>query len=62
MALYDLECDQVDIVTAFLNGELEDKDEIYVEPPQGREQYRNGQKMYWRLRKTLYGLKQSARY
>ena len=57
VALYNLECDQVDIVTTFLNKELKDKDEIYVEPPQKQKQYRNGQKIYQRLRKTLYGLK-----
>lgn len=61
VALQDLECDQVDITTAFLNGDLEN-DEIYVQAPRGYEQYNNGKKLYWRLRKTLYGLKQSARY
>jgi hypothetical protein len=53
---FDLECDQVDIVAAFLNGELEET--IYMEPPEGS----NIPAGYvLRLKKSLYGLKQSPR-
>jgi hypothetical protein len=50
----DLECDQVDIIGAFLNGDIDR--ELYVEPPQGSNIPAN---MVLRLRKSLYGLKQS---
>ena len=30
---FDLECDEIDVVTAFLNGELDE--EIYMEVPHG---------------------------
>lgn len=53
---YDLDCHQVDIVAAFLNGEIEE--EIYVDPPEGSG-YPAG--VVLRLRKTLYGLRQSPR-
>ena len=46
----------MDVVTAFLNGDLEE--EIYVEPPEG---FAEQGDYVWRLRKTLYGLKQSPR-
>jgi hypothetical protein len=51
---FDLECDQVDIVAAFLNGDLEET--IYMNPPQGSDLPSN---KVLRLRKSLYGLKQS---
>ncbi|EIW72356.1 hypothetical protein TREMEDRAFT_26101, partial [Tremella mesenterica DSM 1558] len=53
---FDLECDQVDIKAAFLNGELEET--IYMQPPEGSNIPAN--KVLW-LRKSLYGLKQSPR-
>jgi Reverse transcriptase (RNA-dependent DNA polymerase) len=46
---------QYDIKSAFLNGKLEE--EIYMKQPPG---FQDGDKVY-RLRKSLYGLKQSAR-
>ena len=46
---------QYDIKSAFLNGKLEE--EIFMKPPPG---YRDTEKVY-RLKKSLYGLKQSAR-
>jgi hypothetical protein len=52
----DLECDQVDIIGAFLNGEIDR--ELYVDPPQGSE-IPAGHVL--KLRKSLYGLKQSPR-
>jgi hypothetical protein len=52
-ALYDWELRQVDVKTAFLNGPLDE--EIYMHKPDILG------KGYWRLRKGLYGLKQSGR-
>ena len=46
-----------DIKTAFLNGKLDD--EIYLKQPPGY-QFKNKEKVY-RLKKSLYGLKQAAR-
>jgi hypothetical protein len=53
---YDLDCDQVDIKAAFLNGDLEET--ICMSPPKGSNIPAN---KVLRLRKTLYGLKQSSR-
>ncbi|GJP36626.1 hypothetical protein CLOM_g21110 [Closterium sp. NIES-68] len=47
---------QMDIVTAFLNGVLEE--ETYMEQPEG---YNNGIGRVWKLKKALYGLKQDPR-
>jgi hypothetical protein len=55
-AAHDLEIEQVDVRTAFLYGDLQE--EIYMEQPQG---YDFGRDMVWKLRKSLYGLKQAAR-
>lgn len=52
----DLECDQVDIKAAFLNGELEET--IYMEPPEGGDIPAD---KVIKLRKSLYGLCQSPR-
>ena len=46
---------QVDVKTAFLNGELEE--EVYVKVPPGI----NAEGRIWRLHKALYGLKQAAK-
>ena len=53
--LKKLHVHQVDIKTAFLNGEI-DK-EIYVKPPPG---YAEPKKV-WKLNKSLYGLKQAPK-
>ena len=47
---------QMDIVAAFLNGKLKDNEELYMELPPGYEI--DGR--CCKLKKTLYGLKQSA--
>lgn len=55
MAHYDLDCEQIDVVTAFLNAFL--KEIIYVEQPKG---YEKGDYVCL-LHRALYGLKQSPR-
>jgi len=55
----NLELHQVDVVGAYLQEDLDE--EIYMKVPDGlAEKYRSGQK-FWRLKKTLYGLKQAGR-
>jgi hypothetical protein len=56
-AAKDYEIHQVDIKTAFLNGDLEE--DVYVTQPPG---FENGDdRVVCKLRKALYGLKQSPR-
>lgn len=51
-----LRIQQMDAVTAFLNGEL--AEEIYMRQPKGSE---DGTKRVCKLKRSLYGLKQSSR-
>lgn len=55
-ARYNLELHQMDVVTAFLNGKIDE--EVYVKPPKGMN-IEDGKVL--KLKKGLYGLKQSPR-
>ena len=54
----DLEIHQMDVVAAFLNGDLDE--DIYMKQPEGFVDQNNPNKVC-KLKKSLYGLKQSAR-
>jgi len=54
-AKLNLEAHHLDIETAFLNGMLDE--EIYMKAPDGFDTEKNG---IWKLRKSLYGLKQAS--
>lgn len=54
----DWELHQMDVKTAFLNGDLEE--EIYMRQPEGRV-VPGKEKLVCRLKKSLYGLKQAPR-
>ena len=57
-ARYDWEVESFDFVGAYLNGELDDNEEIYMDSPPG---YSNDADTVKRLLKALYGLKQAGR-
>lgn len=54
----NLEMEQLDVKTAFLNGTL--TEEVYIEPPKGQEQVVYGTKVC-KLQKSIYGLRISPR-
>jgi hypothetical protein len=59
-AVFRWELHQVDIVTAFLRGKLEEGEEVYMEQPEGF--VAEGFEDYiWMLFKRLYGLPQASR-
>src|SRR5438046_746606 len=58
-AIYGLEIHQMDVMTAFLAGDLEE--EIFMEQPEGFEVGTKEDDLVCRLRRTLYGLKQGTR-
>ena len=57
VAQYDLELVQLDVKTAFLHGDLEE--EIFMQQPSGFKESGDGRAC--KLKKSLYGLKQSPR-
>ena len=59
VAMHDLELEQLDVKTEFLHGELEE--DIYMEQPEGFV-IPGKEKLVCKLKKSLYGLKQSPRY
>jgi len=58
VATQDWECEQMDVVTAFLNGDLHE--DIYMHIPQGLQTAESEGKVC-KLNKALYGLKQAPR-
>ena len=58
VAHFNLELHQMDVKTAFLNGNLEE--EVYMEQPEGFKKG-NTNKLVCKLKKLIYGLKQASR-
>ena len=55
----DLILHQMDVKCAYLNAKIDC--DIYLEQPEGYAQSNTGEKLVWKLQKSLYGLKQSGR-
>ena len=57
---YGLTVHQMDVKTAYLNADIDC--DLFVEQPKGFEKTNEkGEKLVWKLKKSLYGLKQSGR-
>jgi len=59
VAIYGLEIHQMDVVTAFLAGDLEE--EIFMEQLEGFEVGTKEDDLVCRFKRSLYGLKQAPR-
>ena len=57
-AIHKLQLHQLDVATAFLNGEL--KEEIYMKQPEQFE-VKGKEHLVCKLKRSIYGLKQSSR-
>ncbi|KAM2609223.1 hypothetical protein TB1_037465 [Malus domestica] len=57
-AYFDLELHQMDVKTAFLNGDLQE--DIYMKQPVGFVE-RGKENLVCKLNKSIYGLKQASR-
>ena len=57
VAHFDLELQQIDVKTAFLNGDIQD--EVYIKQPEGFSSS-EGEHLVCKLNKSIYGLKQAS--
>ena len=58
VAYFDFELQQMNVKTTFLNGELEE--EVYMKESK-RFSSSQGKHLVWKLKKSIYGLKQASR-
>ena len=58
VAHFDLELQQMDVKTTFLNGNL--KEEVHMKQPEGFSSS-DGEHLVCKLKKSIYGLKQASR-
>ena len=60
-AYYDLEIEQFDVITAFLNAEITDA-EVYMRQPEGYIKYdSDGTPLVCKLQRAIYGIKQAPK-
>jgi hypothetical protein len=60
-AQHDFKIHQVDVKSAYLNGEFEENEVIYMKQPPGL-QLTDDKSLVLRLLRPLYGLRQSGRH